>query len=154
MRICKISTFFRDFPEITDRFSHINYLKPLQAKNVKSALAGDTLIVLPTGYGKSLIFELVPFITNSKAVIVSPLNAIIEEQCQRLGDSSIHINATLTSELHDKEGMLNYSVIQVSVYIIEPPHRKTNNLHRRKQRRRTATAKLISAFAFAIRIES
>ena len=33
----------------------------------------------------------------------------------------------------------------------EPPHGKTNNLHRRKQRRRSAT-KLISAFVFATRI--
>ena len=89
------------------RESEFNYLKPLQVKSVKSALAGDTLIVLPTGYGKSSIFELVPLITNSKAVIVSPLNAIIEEQCQRLGDSAIHINATLTSGLHNEEGMLH-----------------------------------------------
>ena len=37
----------------------------------------------------------------------------------------------------------------------EPPRGKTNNLHRRKQRRRSAsrvTAKLISAFVFATRI--
>ena len=33
----------------------------------------------------------------------------------------------------------------------EPPHRKTNNLPRRKQRRRSASAKLISAFVFATR---
>ena len=38
--------------------------------------------------------------------------------------------------------------------IYEPPHGKTNNLHRRKQRRRSASrsAKLISAFVFATRI--
>ena len=43
--------------------------------------------------------------------------------------------------------------------LFEPPHGKTNNLHRRKQRRRSAsrpgftvTAKLISAFVFATRI--
>ena len=36
----------------------------------------------------------------------------------------------------------------------EPPHGKTNNLRRRKQRRRSAsrTAKLISGFVFATRI--
>ena len=36
------------------------------------------------------------------------------------------------------------------VYKYEPPHGKTSNLPRRKQRRRTA--KLISTFVFAIRI--
>ena len=34
----------------------------------------------------------------------------------------------------------------------EPPHGKTNNLHMRKQRRRSASRKLISAFVFATRI--
>ena len=34
----------------------------------------------------------------------------------------------------------------------EPPHGKTNNLHRRKQRRRSASRLLISAFVFATRI--
>ena len=33
--------------------------------------------------------------------------------------------------------------------LFEPPHGKTNNLHMRKQRRRSVTAKLISAFVFA-----
>ena len=34
----------------------------------------------------------------------------------------------------------------------EPHYEKTNNLHMRKQRRRSATAMLISAFVFATRI--
>ena len=45
--------------------------------------------------------------------------------------------------------------ISVCDLIYEPPHGKTNNLHMRKQRRRSAsrlTAKLISAFVFATRI--
>ena len=46
--------------------------------------------------------------------------------------------------------------IVLKVLIYEPPHGKTNYLHRRKQRHRSAcfavTAKLISAFVFATRI--
>ena len=37
----------------------------------------------------------------------------------------------------------------VGILTFEPPHGKTNNLHWRKQRRRSVTAKLISAFVFA-----
>ena len=48
-----------------------------------------------------------------------------------------------------KKGVLQYVTF-------EPPHGKTNNLHMRKQRRRSASrllsAKLISAFVFATRI--
>ena len=48
-------------------------------------------------------------------------------------------------------------IINTSMFYIpfKPPHRKTNNLHRRKQRCRSASrfsAKLISAFVYATRI--
>lgn len=32
------------------------FLKPKQSKCLKSALDGDTMAVLPTGYGKSLVY--------------------------------------------------------------------------------------------------
>ena len=41
---------------------------------------------------------------------------------------------------------------RVSKYTNEPLHGETNNLHRRKQRRRSVTAKLICVFVFATRI--
>ena len=53
----------------------------------------------------------------------------------------------------------NIYILQFTIEVLaqfkatEPPRGKTNNLHRRKQRRSTAvTAKLISAFVFATRI--
>ena len=71
---------------------------------IKSILNGkDTLGVLPTGYGKTLIFQLLPhFMDNLRTlgyvyplkpiiVIVSPLIALIEEQierCQEFGPSA------------------------------------------------------------------
>ena len=47
-----------------------------------------------------------------------------------------------------------YFLVTAFHNINEPPHGKTNNLHMRKQRRRSASrfAKLISAFVFATRI--
>ena len=50
MRIYKINTFFRDFPEITDRFSHI--------KTCIIALAPKPVLFvvgLSKGYGAQLI---------------------------------------------------------------------------------------------------
>ena len=38
--------------------SQFSFLKPKQFDCVKRALKGDTLLVLPTGFGKSLIYEL------------------------------------------------------------------------------------------------
>ena len=51
----------------------------------------DCLCILPTGFGKSLIFQLVPFVVdhldkvnNSCVLVVSPLNAIISDQIEKL----------------------------------------------------------------------
>ena len=53
----------------------------------------DCLCVLPTGYGKSLIYQLLPFVfdelqsevkCSSCVIVVSPLNAIMEDQICKL----------------------------------------------------------------------
>lgn len=57
----------------------------------------DCFCVLPTGYGKSLIYQVLPFVfdgtssvnSNSMIIVVSPLNAIMEEQITKLQTQGI-----------------------------------------------------------------
>ena len=61
-------------------------LKPLQIKCFEHILNGfDLVAVLPTGFGKSFSFQLLPNFLPTKAdknivIVVCPLNAIIEDQ--------------------------------------------------------------------------
>ena len=77
-------------------FPSIN-LKPLQVKCLEYMLKGrDVIGVLPTGYGKSLLFHLLPHFLPVKAnnnivIVVCPLNSIIEDQLKVL--KSRRINA-------------------------------------------------------------
>ena len=49
--------------------------------------------ILPTVYGKSLIFQALPYFDNSTIMImISPLNTIIEEQVRRSGGSAINFS--------------------------------------------------------------
>ena len=65
-------------------------LKPLQMKCFEYILKGQDVIgVLPTGFGKSILFHLLPhFIpvktSKSIVIVVCPLNSIIEDQLQVL----------------------------------------------------------------------
>ena len=59
-------------------------------------LRKDTLIILPTGFGKSLIFQLLPFVFDSWLgakksfiLIVSPLNALMRDQTVKLNDMQV-----------------------------------------------------------------
>ena len=63
-------------------------LKPKQGEALVAATDGDVLVVLPTGYGKTIIIEALPFLsaTETTVLLCTPLNAIIEEQRLRFGD--------------------------------------------------------------------
>lgn len=81
------------------RCAEYSYLKPLQYQSLKAATFSDSMIILPTGYGKSLIFELLPLLNNTQIIIVSPLNAIIEEQVSKFGADYTSLDLKLLEDL-------------------------------------------------------
>jgi len=59
--------------------------RPPQDKIIRSLLDGfDTLIVMPTGGGKSICFQLPALLQNGLTVVISPLVALMENQVQEL----------------------------------------------------------------------
>ena len=60
-------------------------LRPLQTEAVQAAVGGrDVLAVLPTGYGKSAIYQLAGIIAGGPTIVVSPLIALQTDQCDGL----------------------------------------------------------------------
>lgn len=52
---------------------------------LRSIMAGqDTLAVLPTGAGKTLLYQLPAYLTNRLVVVVSPLISLMQDQVDRL----------------------------------------------------------------------
>jgi superfamily II DNA helicase RecQ len=59
--------------------------RPGQREAVQAALEGrDSLIVMPTGGGKSLCYQLPGLATQDLTIVVSPLIALMSDQWQRL----------------------------------------------------------------------
>ena len=75
-------------------------LRPGQLRAVESVLAGrDVLAVLPTGAGKSAIYELAGLLTSGPTVVVSPLIALENDQQAHLaaaGLSTTVLNSSLS----------------------------------------------------------
>ena len=76
--------------------------RPLQERIVKSLLAGhDTCVVMPTGGGKSLCYQLPAVVSEKTAVVISPLIALMQDQAAQLAQMGIPaavLNSTISNE--------------------------------------------------------
>ena len=74
--------------------------RPGQLAVIQKLLAGqDVLAVLPTGTGKSLIYQLVGTALPGLVVVVSPLISLMQDQVARLNYQGEKQVAALTSQL-------------------------------------------------------
>src|SRR5438067_9633899 len=75
-------------------------LRPLQEQAMRAVLAGrDSLVVLPTGGGKSLCYQAPAALKGGTTVVVSPLIALMKDQVdalQRVGIPAVQIDSSLT----------------------------------------------------------
>ena len=107
------------------RFTNVKSLQKEQIIAIKSIIYGkrDTMVLLPTGYGKSLIYQLLPEVhklrNDRRAVVlvVSPLNAIMEEQVRELRDLGIKA-AILGEDEGTSSGILDASITRGEVEIV------------------------------------
>ena len=71
--------------EILSRWWGFDRLRPLQEEAIAAALTGrDSLVVMPTGGGKSLCYQLPPLVSESTDVVISPLVALMKDQVDSL----------------------------------------------------------------------
>ncbi|MBT9556399.1 MAG: RecQ family ATP-dependent DNA helicase [Myxococcales bacterium] len=75
---------------------------PSQAEAIDAIVAGrDTLVVMPTGGGKSLTYQLPALALPGTAIVVSPLLALMKDQVDALthaGVSAATLNSTTSAE--------------------------------------------------------
>lgn len=76
--------------------------RPPQIRAVEAVLSGrDALIVLPTGGGKSLCFQVPALVRGGLTIVVSPLISLMKDQVETLGRKGIdaaYINSTLSAD--------------------------------------------------------
>jgi ATP-dependent DNA helicase RecQ len=76
------------------RFWGYDDFKPLQREAVQAALAGrDCLVVLPTGGGKSLCYQLPAAIGRGLVLVVSPLIALMDDQVAAAREAGLAADA-------------------------------------------------------------
>ena len=84
------------------RYWGYSTFRPLQERIVRSLLAGhDTCVVMPTGGGKSLCYQLPAVVAGHTVVVISPLIALMQDQAAQLAQMGIPaavLNSTLSGD--------------------------------------------------------
>ncbi len=89
--------------DVLKRWWGFETLRPMQGGAIDAALTGrDSLVVMPTGGGKSLCYQLPPLVSDSTDVVISPLVALMKDQVDAL-EAIGYPAAALHSGLSPKE---------------------------------------------------
>jgi ATP-dependent DNA helicase RecQ len=75
----------REVLDTIRRYWGFDTLRPMQEEAIRAALKGrDSLVVMPTGGGKSLCYQSPPLLLGGLTVVVSPLIALMKDQVDGL----------------------------------------------------------------------
>ena len=87
---------------LRDSFRHEEF-RPGQREAAEAVLAGrDAVVIMPTGSGKSLIYQLPALLLPGLTVVVSPLIALMKDQTDKLEGLGVDARA-INSSLTDRE---------------------------------------------------
>ncbi len=113
--------------KLKDIFGYSQF-RPLQEKVIRSILEGnDSLVLMPTGGGKSICFQIPALTMDGIAIVVSPLIALMKDQVEALkvnGVDAEFLNSSITEE---EQGAITRRVTDGKVKLLYVSPEKMNS---------------------------
>lgn len=98
--------------EILKKYWNHNQFRETQEEIISSVLNKEhTIVLLPTGGGKSLCYQIPSLILDGVCIVISPLIALINDQVNSLKEKNIKAIA-LTSQLTEDETIIAFDNLQ------------------------------------------
>jgi len=98
--------------EILQKYWKHHQFRELQNEIIEAVLNGEnSVVLLPTGGGKSLCYQIPALLSDGVCIVISPLIALIQDQVNSLKDKNIKAIA-LTSQLSQDEIIVAFDNLQ------------------------------------------
>ncbi len=104
------------------RFGHESF-RPGQERVIRDLLKGmDALAVLPTGLGKSLVYQLVAQLLPGVTIVVSPLLALMRDQVESVEERGLEVGVvdSTQSEAESREEMREVEREEAKLLYVTP----------------------------------
>src|SRR5438067_2130012 len=113
------ATSLEALKEIIARCWGFRTLRPLQEQAMRAVLDGrDSLVVMPTGGGKSLCYQAPAVLAGETTVVVSPLIALMKDQVDGLRSSGIAAAQIDSAQTSQERGAYERDLIQGAVRLL------------------------------------
>ncbi len=107
---------------LLEQYFGYDRFRPFQKEAIKALLAGKhVLAIMPTGSGKSMIYQIAALSLPDLTIVISPLIALMKDQVdglRRRGIDAAYINSTLTrkerEERYEKVRSGHYKILYVT----------------------------------------
>jgi ATP-dependent DNA helicase RecQ len=120
--------------QILKKYWGFDSFRPLQQEIIQAVLDNyDVIGVLPTGSGKSLIYQVAGLKIGKLTIVISPLIALIDDQVQKLkavGIKSIALTGNLPPK--DLERLIDNAFFSEAKFLFLSPERLQNTLVQKK----------------------
>lgn len=127
-----ISSEIEQLREVVARHWGIHELRPLQEPAICAVLAGrDSLVVMPTGGGKSLCFQAPAVLREECTVVISPLISLMKDQVDGLKASGINAVMLNSSQTFEERQLIEREVMngKVRLLFVSPERLVMTDMH-------------------------
>jgi ATP-dependent DNA helicase RecQ len=114
-----IAEFADPVLDVVERTWGFSTLRPLQRQAIDAVLGGrDSLLVVPTGAGKSLCFQAPALLLDGLTVVVSPLIALMKDQVDALVMAGVSAAALNSTTVADQQRAIEQAALDGSLRLL------------------------------------
>ena len=101
------------------RYFGYDSFRPLQEEIIRTVLDGrDSLVLMPTGGGKSICYQLPALLCEGTAVVVSPLISLMKDQVESLCANGVAAGALNSSNDETENAVLRHACMEGSLKLL------------------------------------